>query len=196
MTKEKKQLIVVGVLAALILGIGAFQFLGRPKPAPVAKNDKPKHEQKQSKLVAKADAPDATQQYVDLLVKGSPAPRDPFVAQAVLIDEKENKPNTFRAPVQQPTTTITGSIPPVIVRDPEGNSNVSPVTKEPPYSLRGIVIGRKTFAVIKPAGLEQILVQEGYTFNDGTQVVSITEGQVVLKRNGTVKTLAFQGGIN
>lgn len=197
MSKEKKQLIVVAVLAVLVVGIGAFQFMGGSAAKPVAEESKDKAQDDQ--VVAAADRPDATQVAIDNLISMQSVPRDPFVAQAVLV-ESVKPPENYTPPTPNPGSEISGSNNPVLVNpgsgmglDPSGPLRLA---NEPPYSLRGIVIGRKTFAVLKPAGDDQVLVQEGDTLGDGTHVVSITERHVVLKHKGKVTTLALLGGNN
>jgi hypothetical protein len=210
MTKDKKQLAVVGVLVVAVLGIGAFQFLGaKPSPEPAAKKESTKKGAIVADATEKADPMDL---YIEKLIASSSTPRDPFSPQAVLIDEPEDTENstTVAPPKNDP-----GNMPRPEI-DP-GNwplgPGTGPGTTAPgagievvpdgdrlngqPFALRGIMIGRtKKLCMLELSDGRQTLVLEGQSFgtNMESTVVRIAENYIVLRHLGTERTLGLNGG--
>ncbi|MEX2244791.1 MAG: hypothetical protein WD716_13215 [Fimbriimonadaceae bacterium] len=192
MTKQKKQMIVIGVLLLAVLGIGAFQFMG-PKPKPVAADDADKPKEDQT-LVA-ANTVDPVASAIGLLLDQPGSPRDPFVPQAVLIDpEPDREPTRV---IVRPPDEISGGTGPV---NPGGFGGpiTGPIDTQiipdsAPFTLRGVMIGKKNLAVIELAGGRQILVAEGEKFGTDSSVLAVSENEVVIKVNGKVQTLPLGG---
>jgi hypothetical protein len=124
------------------------------------------------------------------------SPRDPFVPQAVLID-----PEPDRVPPQvivRPPDEITGGTGPWNPGVPDGSitGQIGPPVLVPdsaPFTLRGVMIGKKNLAVIELAGGRQILVAEGEKFGTDSSVLAVSENEVVIKVNGKVQTLPLGG---
>jgi hypothetical protein len=206
MTKDKKQILVLGVLFAVILAVGAFQFMGGSKPKTTAKEDDKKSDSKD--VVAQKDVKDPTEKAVEQLFMGALVSRDPFVPQAVIIDEPEGQlddPNKTGGLIQRPDPMQGGNNGggttggPVDVYHPPVDPNqvgLQPTdTPRDAWSLRGVMAGRKVIAILEDHKGKQFLVKEGDTFNDGhTTVLSITKTHVELMHNGKVTTLALLGG--
>lgn len=193
MTKDKKQIIVVGALFAVILAVGAFQFLG-PKPKPVTE-DEPKGK-KEEALVAKTEV-DPTEMVINQLFSQPLAARDPFTPQAVILDDPVEQPPVEQPPVERPNP-LPGEVKPF---DPGVNQggqiqpNLELTQNRDPWSLRGIIVGRRTMAMLEDDKGNQFLVREGDQFNNGnTRVLSISKTQVELSHNGKITTLALLGG--
>jgi len=192
MTKQKKQMIVIGVLLLAVLAVGAFQFMG-PKPKPVAADDADKAKEDQTLVAVNTIDPVAAA--IDVLLNQPGSPRDPFVPQAVLID-----PEPVRQPhevIVRPDTEITGGPGPWNPGGP-GGPVTGPIGTEvipdsAPFTLRGVMIGRKNLAVIELAGGRQILVAEGEKFGTDSTVLAVSENEVVIKVNGKVQTLPLGG---
>ena len=200
MNKEKKKLLVVGVLALAVVGVGAFQFMGH-KPKVVAKSDK---DPSKAMLVADAAVKDPEadlKRYIVPLMSPADSPRDPFTPQAVIIDEPTTQDNHALIPApgsiggnreinvngQGPKGPINPNFSQI---DPNGLS-LSPINSGP--VLRGVIIGKQNMAIIENANKEQVLVWEGKMFGNWT-VVAISDTEVVLNNQGKVMKLALAGG--
>ena len=87
MSKDKKQLLVVGILGLAMLAIGAFQFLAPKGPAAAGPEPKDAAIESDDGEVAVGDtAPpiDSRRKIIGELL-GSVQPRDPFLAQAIIL---------------------------------------------------------------------------------------------------------------
>jgi hypothetical protein len=218
MSKDKKQLVVVGVLVLVVLAIGAFQFMGM-RPKPVAKEDEPKKEDK-GEIVAQNDVQDPVKTMVEQLTGQASMPRNPFEAQAVVLeDEKETTTqpdpeitngngNVGRPPNGYKSEIGVGGFGGAQVEpvDPtngnglNGNSNITngqPVqySGDAPYILRGVIIGRKTMCMLQDAKGRDHLVREGENV-PGTDhtILSITQKEIKINYQGRVRTLVLAGG--
>lgn len=193
MSKDKKQIIVLGALFAVILAVGAFQFLGK-KPAAVAE-DEPKKDSKD--LVAKNEE-DPTEMVIKQLYSQPLASRDPFVPQAVIVDDTDDQQPIVDPPVVTRPDPMQGEVRPVdpgVVNGGNGQPNLEPTQTRDPWYLRGVILGRKTMAMLEDDKGNQFLVREGEQFNAGnTRVLSISKTQVELSHNGRIMTLALLGG--
>ena len=201
MTKDKKQILVVGVLFAVILAVGAFQFMGGSKPKAEVKEEK---KDAGTEVAVKDDEKDPTEQVMEQLFQNTLVSRDPFVPQAVILDDEPEE----HQPFQQQPPPMEGNNGGTIVQpfDPTGGvrPDIEPVNNgggteiEPTrdvWSLRGVMQGKKTLAILEDAKGNQFLVKEGDTYNTGqTRVLSISRERVELMHNGQVQTLALLGG--
>ena len=195
MTKQKKQMIVVSVLVLAVLAIGAFQFMG-PKPSPVVADDGA--DGKKGEVIVAANTEDPVRRAIGMLLDEAGSPRDPFVPQAVLIDEEEqeHRPtpgfDQTQFTGQRPNTEIVGPLNPGVPTSTDTGLEPS-LPLGTPYALRGVMLGQKNLAMIELTGGRQILVEEGEQFAAGSSVLAISEHEVVIKVNGTVKTLPLGG---
>lgn len=191
MSKEKKQFVVLGVLALLVCAIGAFQFMGGGSKAPVVVEEE-KPLAKPEDVVASNVEVDPTGEVIKRLMDGKGyQARDPFSPQAVLADtvqpaqqENQNDPPRPRFPDE--------IIPPV--NPPEPGTDDSVVKTGAPFGLQGVVIGRKTVAVFLGDNGGYVLAQEGDKIGESTFVEEVTAEKVVLRHRGKLRVLALRGG--
>ena len=186
MNKEKKQIVVLVSLVAVVGAVGAFQFMNKgPSADVVAKVDGP--------AVEDASVSPPTIPLLDpsifLLALED---RDPFVPQAIMIDPSIDPRRT--PPIVRPTPQDTGNDPPRPL-DPGWDPRGTGIEPGPPLrvlSLRGVILGPKPLAVFEGADGRQTLVAEGGKLSNGAVVLSIAEGKVILKQNGRIRTMEFE----
>lgn len=187
---DKTKVIVLSTLAALLLGVGAFQFIGKDQPSAAATaieaESKPTDEAKGDdksgiKLVAS-----------NKFVTGSYPARDPFKPIINPVQQTYN-PNT--APSYAPTAT---PMPPAMIGGalPSGISIAPVVPAEPEfgYSLTGIIVGVRPAAVFVDAAGAQRLVQLGGSLDGDTKIVEISRTRVSLRHRNKTLNLAIGGG--
>ncbi len=213
MSKDKKQMIVLGALVLLVLAVGAFQFMGpKPKPAPAAavKKDVPKDDELVAGGPEKVDPMD---EYIKTLMANASSPRDPFAPQAVVFEREPGQ----QTPVDPPRTTYrppSEIVGPVIVNPNNGGTNPGTFngnnttlvpdstlktdgTNGMAFALRAVMIGKtKKLCILETIDGRQILITEGQSFgrNMESTVVEITEEYVVLKHLGKELKLGLNGG--
>jgi hypothetical protein len=201
--KDKKKFLVLGVLALLIVGVGAFQFTKGspppPAPAPVKKDDKADD--------AAKPAPDANLEANAF--KGQVLPqRDPFksaLASApttppVVTPTTTQMPPTLKGGTHLPTAHDNGALPPMpggfgTTGGPTG-TQVKPVDPGPPpfeYHLGGIILGTKPCAVFIDGAGNQRLVSLGGSLDGDTHVESISRGRVTVRHGSETTTLTLGG---
>lgn len=204
MNREKKQLVVVGVLATLILGVGAFQFTRGEAKAPTS--EKPK---KASDKGAKEGEKKLTAKYPELFPL---APKDPFTTAAFVTSGNAPTPKpTVPQPSVVPGTRLTdgqkGKITGTLVDpsidtgawQPGGNKEVKPA--EPPkpvfgYILVGVVDGAHPAAVFDDGKGNQQLVEVGQGVGPSSKVLSISHGVVRVQFNAETLNLNVGGNPN
>ena len=208
MTKEKKQMVVMGALVLVVVAVGAFQFMGK-KPAPVVDDSAKKSEKQNEQVASKDEDPEKKlHDYVIGLADPGTPPRDPFAPQAVLIDnEGQQGETTSVAPkINDPGPTM----PRPEIDDPgvyhppfDGGEGPKPgagtVTIEPQhpmFALRGVMIGKRRMCMMELSDGRQVTLLEGQTFGKDaeTTIVQITESYVVLNHRGQNQTLPLLGG--
>ncbi len=199
MNRDKKQFVVVGVLVAVVVSVGAFQFTRKPEAAPVASSKKPA-------ATAGTTGEDADKviklKYEGLLPL---APRDPFLT-AAFIGVGTTPPV---APVKPTGGTGVSSGPkqtlidvsrgPAFTGDIKGGSTGPLVPAEPPkpvfgYTLVGIVNGAHPMAVFDDGKGNQQLVEIGQGIGPSATILTISRGKVRVKFNA--ETLEFNVGEN
>lgn len=189
---EKKKLIIIGVLVAVILAVGAFQLVGGGGSAPTPVKAKP----------AEADAKKADENSApkNALATLELAARDPFKAEQLGTPDKPNVPD----PVQKPDASRdavrrnTGSTLPVFpispngsLPGPDGKNGIS-VKPDFNYALSGVILGSHSAAVFVDAQGGQRLVPVGGSVDGDTRVISIEKGAVTVNFRG--KMLRISGG--
>jgi hypothetical protein len=194
---EKKKVAVLGALFVLVIGIGAFQFIGGSEPAPVAK--KPEEKKTDAKS-AEANKPKNPTVAFDLPARDpfdAPEPATPGAATS-----RAPEPTKIRQPRPEdlePTRPIGITPLPGKLPMPEGNGQSTPppaVREEPKfnYSVAGVMLGDVKLAVFKDAGGAQRLIREGGSLDGDTQVVSIEKGKVTVSFRGKRLELTNGGG--
>lgn len=213
--KDKQKIIVLAVLGVVIVGIGAFQFMGGGSPEPAKTSKKAESAKPKS-----SEDPAMDEKKVELtkLITGSLPARDPFRPASL-----EPEPNTVAtttppAPTQPPAaptsprtprpSPMAGGIAPM---NPMGslpaampNGMTGPVggavavqpgaplrqPGEPGYSVAGVVIGEQRMVVLQDDDGKQRLVRVGENLDPNTKVVSVEKGKVKVRAGG--KTVELQ----
>jgi len=219
MNNDKKKLMILGVLALLMVAVGAFTFMGGGAPAspevlttkaadaygegseqPATGEDTVEGtEDKPTDGIADADRPES-----GVLALAPFEPRDPF-------ETPSSVPKTGTAvtpPVAQPTAQmapIQGNPRP---QNP-GNEpfspgqfggaigggnpqNLPPIVVAPTFIVKGIILGNKPMAVFEDAEGNQRLVALGGSVDGDTKVVAIEQGKVTVNHKGKRYSLALQ----
>ena len=207
MSKDKKQLLVVGILGLGMLAIGAFQFLAPKGPVAVAPEPKDADSMSGGTEVAVEDASTPIDPKTKLLgdLLGKVEPRDPFLAQAIIVE-----PDTD--PVDRPTKVDPPKpVRPIALPGGGGFDPVDPnvggggVTSGDPliqpgefaYRLKGVLIGSaRNIAVFEDRNGNQKLVGEGATFGSDseTEVISISAEGVTIRHRGSTQVLKVEEG--
>lgn len=188
---EKKKLAILGVLALVIVGVGAFQFMGggsAPKTAPAAA---PK------KVADNPPSADPAPPQNPMALQQLPQ-RDPFKAESLLA----LNPTT---PAPQPTTPRSvrrkldppvGELPPYPIdpsgKLPEQNGFKTAVKPEFGYAVSGVILGSHPAAVFVDAQGSERLVPLGAALDGDSKVVGIEKGAVFVSFKG--KTIKISGG--
>lgn len=212
--KEKQKIIVVAVLGVVIVGVGAFQFMGGGSP-------EPQKAAKKSETASKSqsgDEPVMDEKKVELtkLITGSLPARDPFRPSPI---EDATDPVALVAPPSpQPAASPPrgprpspmaggvapmnpmGSLPAAMPNGAIGAVGGTPVALqpgaplrqpgEPAYSVAGVVIGKERMVVLQDDNGNQRLLKVGESLDGNTKVVSVEKGKVKVRAGG--KTVELQ----
>lgn len=206
--KDKKKLMIVAILAVVVLGVGAFQFMGGSGNTPPASSDKKKPAQA-------TDAP-ATDAPKNPGVAQPLAERDPFAvpksaeptptAPPPTTPQPNNVPHghMVRNTEHVPPVEIDGQLPSAVPGagpagptgpiGPGGNQAIVKAEPEFSYKVVGVMVGSKPCAVFADSQGNQRLVPLGGSIDSNTKVVGIEKGKVTV-RSGS-KTLHFDMGGN
>ncbi len=201
MSKEKKQFLVLGVLALLVCAVGAFQFMGpKSKPAVVAEDDEKPVEKLEPNLVAVYEI-DPTQRALNQLMMGPQSdPRDPFAPQAVMVEEPKQHVEQVLPPVDRvasrPRSEFDEQSRITAVNPFDLGQGESIKAVDSDFGLLGVVIGRRTVAVFQTEDGQFELAEVGEKVgkSDSTLVEEITDKQVTLRHRGKLRHLELRGG--
>lgn len=215
-------MVVLGALGAVLLGVGAFSFLGggspAPKPTPtVAKKDGTTGDASKEVKVDDQGNPipgtgEETEPAPNPLYAADLPQRDPFVTRA-LPGEKLQTPQATLPPPSQPVKRPSGggrrSAPnfdpggyrPVPLEGSlpgAGGSQVTlnptgPDPSTPGYSLSGTLNGARKIAVFTDSQGNQRMVPEGGSLDGDSKVVSIEKGSVTIESRGKKQRLSLGG---
>lgn len=205
MSKDKKQLLVVGILGLAMLAVGAFQFLAPKGPVAVAPEPKDADSMSGGTEVAVEDASTPIDPKTKLLgdLLGKVEPRDPFLAQAIIVEpdsEPDDQETTARPKPPRPTTEISddpGHEPWLPTKDDLTDGTPLINTLEFAYRLKGVLIGAtRNIAVFEDRNGNQKLVGEGATFGSDseTEVISISAEGVTIRHRGSTQVLKVEEG--
>ena len=204
MNREKKQMVVLGVLALMIVCIGGFQMMGgetAPVPTPAPKKEEKKVDETFTTSVAKSEVANPEQ-------SRPLAKRDPFAPSAFAISANED-PNA-PAPVK-PTANRPGGrrpIPDVLQggsKDIEwvpggvNEGGVEPFAPDAPkfaYTLIGLVQGKYPAAVFADATGNQKLVEAGDAIDSSTTLIAVYGNKVKVKFHDQTLVLSVGGNPN
>ncbi|MEI7575708.1 MAG: hypothetical protein WCK51_02365 [Armatimonadota bacterium] len=204
MNREKKQMVVLGVLALMIVCVGAFQMMGgssAPAPAPAAKKEEKTAEKTSavSEDKPKFANPD---QSVPL------AKRDPFAPSAFAIAANVDpatvpptKPGPKESPRVKPIPDALGGPKPEFNWEAGGvkDSGVGPLVPPAPkfgYTLIGFVQGKYPAAVFADATGNQKLVEAGDAIDGSATLVAVYGNKVKVKFHDQTLVLTVGGNPN
>lgn len=205
MNREKKQLLVVGVLALMIVCVGAFQFMGGSSaPAPVAANsdgdakkaaEEAKKKEEDEKLVKNPD-------FAVPLNRRDPFQKASFALKPVepkpVVTPVTNTPDTkIRVPGRGKPFVIPGRPVPKFDELGGNDSGVGPMAVPEPrfnYSLSGIIAGTTPGAVFTDSSGNQKLVEVGQGIDGDATLLSVSRDKVRVKFHA--KTLVLTVGGN
>lgn len=215
MNGDKKKMLVLGVLALLLVAVGAFSFLsGGNSGASAELVAKTEEAVKEAEEGTDPNAPEGDVSESDptknpdgtpkegLLAMVPLAPRDPFTVPPSLDTRPKVDPvKPAPEPVIQPTATIstqrpTGQKPfdPGMNPLPGGSGGIgdgSPIEVVPQYAVKGIILGAKPLAVFQDSSGNQKLVSLGGSIDGDTKVVAIEKGKVTVSYKGKRQTLVI-----
>lgn len=207
MKDDKKKVIVLGVLFAVIAGVGAFSMLGGSSPAPApdaaASKDGSSDPNKKKVVEEEPEGPKNPLYAADL------AQRDPFQPKAMPVDPavaaamKAATQPLPTPPKSRRSGRVSGgggytSIPPVQISGtlPSGNIGLTPTGPDPStfnYSVSGVIVGQRPAAVFTDSQGNQRLVPVGGSLDGDSKVVSIDKGQVTVEHRGKKLRLPLGG---
>lgn len=202
---DKKKVLIVSALGIVLVGVGAFSFMGSSAPAPTP----PKEDQVAAQSDATQPTPTGENAAIQDPLKAQEnqslgagqlyAQRDPFDPKPKKAEVKPD-PNAQAAPPtavaqnQKPSPTppmdpMQGNIEPIPAVSP-GNVNQQPVAnvasdapQGPSYRLTGVITGQRPMAVLESNDGKQRIVEVGDRIN-GRRVTAIRSGKVVLEDEG------------
>lgn len=196
---DKKQTIILGALGAVLLGVGAFQFIGGGGGSPAPKLKPATQESQDTAATANVDDR-LDNEYVRMPL----AQRDPFTPQVL---PKDGTPPTAPQPAAPRPVSgyagvnpmpvpgpgpMGGDLPPQMPYPVENAGNQASNRPAPPsMKLSGVVIGGRQVALIQTESGNQRTVKVGDTIG-GQKVVSITRRGVVLEGHGQRSTLTLE----
>lgn len=204
MNREKKQMVVLGVLALMIVCVGAFQMMGSssaPAPAPT--------EKKEEKVAEKSSTVSEDKPKLANPDQSRPlAKRDPFAPSAFAIAANQD-PN-YVPPVKANTADSTHSKPiPDVLGKPKRpidwevggvkDGEIGPL--EPPapkfgYTLIGFVQGKYPAAVFADATGNQKLVEAGDPIDGSAKLIAVYGSKVKVKFHDQTLVLTVGGNPN
>jgi hypothetical protein len=183
---DKKKQIIIAILAFIIVGVGAFQFIGGgSKAAPPLAAKKP---------VVTADA-DAKPTIKNPEFAMAYPTRNPFE-----VPEDESAPKKPQLPTNTaPPTKMSGNLgnlPPLAVGGPGAANptlNLVPTEQPFPYKLSGLIDGRHPAAVFMDSGGAQRLVPLGSSLDGDAKLVAVRDGLAVVSYHGKHLRLSLGG---
>jgi hypothetical protein len=216
MNGDKKKMLVLGVLALLLVAVGAFSFLSGGSSGESAELTTTKADETANATENADGTPiegDATLEE-GKNVDGTPqegmlamlplAPRDPFTIPDQLDDKPKPEPAkpVEQTPVQQAPRPLTSNRPggnqpfDIDMGALPGGSGGGigsgvPMAVVPQYAVKGIILGSKPLAVFEDGSGNQKLVPLGGSIDGDTKVVAIEKGKVTVSYKGKHQTLVI-----
>jgi hypothetical protein len=199
---EKKKLMILGGLAVMMLGIGAFTFMpkGDQTPPPAEKKEVPEYLKENDAEKNAASEP----------------PRNPTVAMSLTARDPFKVPDTMSQPkvvqtvanvnplpkprgemkgtvkFNEPIKAVTVNQVPGVI----GDEDIKPAEPEKPpfgYTVGGVAVGAQSAAVFKDAQGNQRLVVEGGSLDGETKVKAVRMDHVVVVYRGETLRLPVGG---
>jgi hypothetical protein len=196
---DNKKKVVIGVLVAAVLAIGAFQFTGggSDEPAPAPKKDQTAQKQDDKTTIpppptfAPYTARDPFEQ--GRLANFVEEPKPQQEPEKAKTPEKSSRPNGDFEP--EINWGNPGGIPPVDPGNPgtQGGNPAIAVEPEFKYALVGVVVGETPAAVFADATGGQRLITLGGSLDNDTKLISISQGKAVVRFGKKTITLTIGG---
>lgn len=189
-----KQLVAVGLLALLLVGVGVWQwtnFSSPPAQNPASKPNPQPNSSSNTQL--NQNAPSPTGMVLPALSAHDPF-KPTFLAKYQTPDET-NKVVVSPKTLAPPKREITG-VPPIAL--PAENLRIQPcpnpdpkepAPSDPEWVLVGVVEGPNTVAIIKDSEGNRRFVRVGDRLEEGWRVQKIERGQIVFKNKQEQKSL-------
>ncbi|MEJ5171294.1 MAG: hypothetical protein WHU10_09920 [Fimbriimonadales bacterium] len=191
---EKKKLIVLAALFVVVLGVGAFQFVGG-SPEPPKATEKPKAETVAAKQEEQPTVPNP--QFANPLPPRDPFDPGPAVAALQAHQPKAPEPRPEPAPQPKPLVGKLEPLPPVSPAGLSGAIGLNPEKPaEPPapkFVVAGVFLGERSAVVLQDEQGNQKLVGQGEAVDGDTRVVAISRNRVTLRQRGQTVVLTVGG---
>ncbi|HSI72011.1 MAG TPA: hypothetical protein VK934_02445 [Fimbriimonas sp.] len=199
---EKKKMMILGGLAVMMLGLGAFQFMPKGEEAPVTAAPKEMSEYLKQAEEAKAEANAPLR---NPAMASALAARDPFRIPSDMSQPKTVQTVANVNPIPRPNGEMKGSIK---INEPigavtlnqvpgvVGEEDIKPAEPEKPpfgYTVGGVAVGARSAAVFKDAQGNQRLVVEGGSLDGETKVKAVRMDHVVVVYRGEILRLPVGG---
>jgi hypothetical protein len=190
MQDERKKLLILGLLAIVMVAVGAFQF--KPGPAPVV-----------TKSSSPAPSPVAVQGQVASPVSAEPLPvlaeRDPFAVPQIADRPEEKHTVALSAGADQ--TAFNGAIPPMPISGKEMMASPVPsstnaVPKPVPtfdWMVTGVVVGGHPIGIFVDRTGNQRLIVVGSMIDPNSRLVSVTRNSATVNFRGRMLRLSVGG---
>lgn len=211
MKDDKKKLVVLGVLVAVMLGVGAFTFMGGGSSTPpvVADATGQANQTEVIKVGATGETSlngakgDAELPKNPLYAADLPQ-RDPFVTTLAgaqsnsgtpappVISRPTRQPRAPRGGTIAPYSPMTGELP--AAGGPITISQTGPDPNQFGYTVSGVITGGgKPAAVFTDSSGNQRLVPVGGSLDGDSKVVAIDRGNVTIEHRGKKQRLSLGG---
>jgi hypothetical protein len=218
MKDDKKKIVVLGVLLAVMLAVGAFTFMGGGSSQPTVAADPAAGSGTGEVVKVNANGETATDTSAGAVpeLKGEELPknplyaadlpqRDPFVTNLAGAGSRSGfvNPQPVTAPVQRaPRTTSYPSVAPYVPRmtgslPDAGSVTITSTGPDPSqfgYTVSGVITGGgKPAAVFTDSSGNQRLVPVGGSLDGDSKVVAIDRGNVTIEHRGKKQRLSLGG---
>lgn len=213
MNEDKKKAVVLGVLVVVMLGVGAFTFIGKPKPAPVSSTDTSNENSDEGTVIAEGESTEEGNAdpvtALNNIGLSAYSARDPFETPAGA--KVETTPPVQNTPPPKVATNtpspMAGGNRPFNPLDgwdgplptgttSAGNGSIpgpnAAVELKPRYRVMGVIVGAKSMAVFEDSDGNQKLVSVGGAVDGDTKVTAIERGKVTVSHRGKQQTLVIQ----
>lgn len=202
--KDKKKLMAIAALGAVLVGMGAFTLLGGSEPPPppvVSKKDTAKTADA-AKVAAEAEGPKNPS------VASALPQRDPFKDAMLQSDAPKvaapQLPPPVKAHVSRPRFNGSGDQLPVLPQFDKsgtlaGQIGVQAAGPDPSafnYRVSGVIVGARPAAVFTDSQGNQRLVSVGASLDGDSKVLAIDRGQVTVQYRGKTLRLTLGGTPN
>ncbi len=185
-TANPKQVVAIGVLSLLLVGVGIWQWRSLSGGTP---EQKPSNAPKSGASTSSNTPMQIATNSGTAVVGGRApfAPRDPFKPYYGQPREQGTKVVAQQKPSVNTSSKAFSGVPPLTLPAP-GTLQLEPSKPEPEappmpqWGLTGVVQGPKSLAILKDGEGNRRFVKQGDVLEDGWRVHRIERGQIVLKK--------------